>query len=175
MMLMVFLSGLFGTLGTTLGLGGVGAAIAGVGVLALVGRDLRAILIAAGVGALAFVSAYGIGYLKCKTNDRAAYELSQAKANIAALEHQRDALQSTIERQNQLDADRAKEKAEDDTRISQLENIITAHSGNDACPRAATADELRGIQAIGTADGRDKAAGAAGKHHWLFRSHADPN
>jgi hypothetical protein len=172
--MMWILNAFFSSLVTTLSVGALGAGLA-LTFAFLLGASFRTLAIGGAIAAVFCVGIYGTGYLKGGANCRVAEELASAQANIAMLEHQRDALQSTIDRQNELDAGRAKEMADDDTRISQLEAIISAGNGDKSCPVAATARELRGIQAIGAANGRDKTSAVAGKHHWLFRSHADPN
>jgi hypothetical protein len=152
-MILGVLSGLVGTIGTTLGIGGLGAAGALLFAF-LAGVGLRSALSVAGIAALIAVGIYGTGFLKGGASCRSAYELAAARAQAAALGRQVLALNSTIKRQNELDAQRIKEMADDDLRISQLETIISARVPSDMCPVAVTARELRGIKAIGSARAR---------------------
>jgi hypothetical protein len=102
------------------------------------------------MGGLGIVAAFLYGQHKGDANCKAAYELALAKEEIEDLKRQRQALESTIERQNEIEARHEKEQSDDDQTISELKELIAANTaaGRD-CPVAATADELRGIRAIG--------------------------
>jgi hypothetical protein len=143
------LSGLLSSLGLTAIIGGLGAG-GGIILALLIGATFRKLVIIAAAVAAGALGLYSTGYWKGSANCQARAALAASQARVAALEKERDALHSTIKRQNELDAQRAKEMAEDDLKIAQFEVILAARGPSESCPVAATANELRSIKGIGS-------------------------
>jgi hypothetical protein len=147
--MIAYLTGLIGSLGMGATLAGSGGLLAAFAAL-FAGIFLRKALWIGGISAITIMVVWGAGYVKggkdCKKN----WELAQAEATIKAKERQIEALNSTLKRQNEIEQRYIKEQDEDEQRIAELNRIIAATTPTvRACPRAATARELRAIKGIG--------------------------
>lgn len=149
--MIAWLSGLLGSLGIGATLAGSGGLLALFGAL-FAGMFLRKALWFGGISAVAIMVVWGSGYVKGGRDCNKNWELAQAEATIKDKQRQIDALNSTLARQNDIENEYAKYRDEVQQQISALNRIISATSpAVRNCPRAATADELRGIKALGKA------------------------
>lgn len=147
--MIAYLTGLLGSLGIGATLAGSGGLLTLFGAL-FAGIFLRKALWIGGISAIAIMVVWGAGYLKGGKDCNKSWELANAEATVKDKQRQIDALNSTLKRQNEIEQRYIKEQDEDEQRIAELNRIIAATTPvQRACPRAATARELRAIKGIG--------------------------
>jgi hypothetical protein len=147
--MIAWLTGLVGSLGMGATLAGSGGLLAAFAAL-FAGIFMRKALWIGGISAVAIMVVWGAGYVKGGKDCNKSWELAQAEATIKDKQRQIDALNSTLQRQNEIEQRYQKEQYEDEQRIAELNRIIaTTTPVQRACPRAATARELRAIKEIG--------------------------
>lgn len=117
-------------------------------VVVFLGGNLRVAGIAVLVSGLMLSGTFATGFLKGRAQCEHAVELAAAQARVAQLEQEKAALAAIVAKQNEIEDRNQKEMADSAETIANLERIIQMRPSDHNCPRAATADELRGIKAL---------------------------